>query len=485
MFPIRIGCLLSAAALLALGCQAGTRSNSVTNEHAAQPVVHATRDRDLVQASFEPVSDQATGSRVVESPEDSSLANASELSVEALVSEVEARNPSLQGMVAAWQAAAQRYPQAIALDDPMFQTMVAPASFGSSTAEPAYALQISQKLPWYGKRAARGQAAQAETNAAGFDVEDSRVKLDEATHYAFFDYYLAQRDLELNGENSRVMREFRQTAEAKYQAGQVTQQDVLQADVELAELDRRRIELDRIHRQSVARINTLLRRNPSASLPPAPRQLGGTNAIPQVEMLEQIALERRPDLAAIHSRVEAEQSAVTLACKEYYPDVEVFGRYDTFWQPESTMGDLRGQVGINVNLPIYRGKRDAAANEAMFRLNQKRAEYQQRELDVQYEVRSAYEQLVESQRTVQLYADRIIPASVQNVAVARTNYDVAKTTFLGLAQSERQLIELREKQQEAIANYHRRLAELQRVIAGPLSQANVPAASPTLPAAPK
>ena len=156
---------------------------------------------------------------------------------------------------------------------------------------------------------------------------------------------------------------------------------------------------------------------------------------------------------------------MTLACKQAYPDVEVFGRYDTFWQP-SSMADLRGQVGVSLNLPIYRGKLNAAVNEAMFRLNQRKAEYEARVLDIQYEVRSAYERLEESRQTVRLYAERMLPAATQNVAAARANYDVGKTTFLGLAEAQRQLFELREKQEQAIAEDHRRLAELERVLAG-------------------
>jgi len=488
MFPVRIGAPLSVLTLLAAGCRAGAPTGPVALEPPAGVAAHAAADPAAMQASFASVSYKEADSNDSPPPKEATgndtLVNASELSLDALITEVEARNSSLQSMVAAWQAASQRYPQVVALDDPMLQTMLAPTSLSSSTVEPAYAVQLSQKIPWYGKRATRGEAAQAEANAAGFDVEDSRVRLHEATRLAFFDYYLVQRDLELNGENIRVMREFRQTAQTKYQANQVTQQDVLQAEVELADLDRRRLELERMHRVSIARINTLLQRSPNAFLPPSPRRLATIDPIPQAESLQQIALERRPDLAAIRSHVEAEQAAVTLACKEYYPDVEIVGRFDKFWQPTSVMGDLQGQIGVNINLPIYRGKLNAAVNQAMFQLNQRRAEYEQRVLDIQYEVQSAYEQLNESRKVVQLYADRIIPAAEQNVAVSRTNYDVAKMTFLALAQSLRQLIELREKQQEAIANYHRRLAELQRVIAGPLSEANSPAPADSRPPAP-
>jgi outer membrane protein, heavy metal efflux system len=480
---VRLRGSLLVLALCGAGCQSEpTVAHFVTADIAPAAIlprasganVSEDRDRTLPSQTVVPVSHEETpptaASPAASVEGDDLLFAGKELSLDALVAAVEQRNPSLAGMIAAWQAAAQRYPQAVAFDDPMFQFMMAPASLGSSEVEPAYAIQASQKLPWYGKRAARGQVAAAEANAAYFDAEETRIRLREAARMAFLDYYVVQRNLELNRDDSRVMRELRESALAKYQANQVTQQDVLQADVELAEIDRRRIELDRTARVAVARINTLLRRQPNAALAPAPKRLPPTNPLPPAEQLEQSALTARPDLAALHARVEAEQNAVTVACKQAYPDVEVFGRYDTFWQP-SNMADLRGQVGVSLNLPVYRGKLNAAVNEAIFRLNQRKSEYEARVLDVQYEVRSAVERMEESRQTVRLYAERMLPAAEQNVAVARSNYDVGKTTFLGLAQAQRQLIELREKQQAAMADDHRRRAELERAVGGPLPPA--------------
>ena len=75
-----------------------------------------------------------------------------ELSLPELIIQVQNRNPSLQAMAASWQAAAQRYPQVVSLDDPTFSAMAAPASFGSNDVESAYAFQAGQKFPWFGKR---------------------------------------------------------------------------------------------------------------------------------------------------------------------------------------------------------------------------------------------------------------------------------------------------------------------------------------------
>src|SRR5690606_18840426 len=53
------------------------------------------------------------------------------LDAESLVAEVLAVNPDIRAAAAAWRAAAQRYPQAVSLDAPMFGFMLGPGSWGS------------------------------------------------------------------------------------------------------------------------------------------------------------------------------------------------------------------------------------------------------------------------------------------------------------------------------------------------------------------
>ena len=429
------------------------------------PLIRILRLCAVVAVSLSCVSGRAQSTSTAKLVGASPL-DAAELTLPQLIDDVQARNPSLAAMTAAWQAAAQRYPQMIALEDPTLMAMGAPASFGSDQVESAYAIQLNQKLPWFGKRAVRGSQAQAETSEAYHDFEDSRIRLVEMTEAAFFDYYLANHHVQLNRENVELIGQLRDIAQRKYDSNQVTQQDVLQAEVEAAQLERRRIELDRMAKVSIARINTLLQRDPFSPLPRPPMHLDAPTAPMDVDALQQTALSHRPDLAALADKIRAEQAAVTLACKDYYPDAEVFGRYDTFWQPASTQSDLRPQIGVTVNVPIYRGRLDAAVREATFKLNQQRAEYEQQRLDVQFEVASAYAEVEEARTTLQLYSDKLMPATENNVAAARNNYNVNKLSFLDLVTAQRQLIDLRESREEELALYHSRLAKLKRTVGG-------------------
>lgn len=395
------------------------------------------------------------------------------LTREWLAAEVEARNPSLEAMFSAWQAAAQLYPQRIALEDPILMGMIAPQSAASELTETAYALQLNQKLPWLGKRRLRGAAAAAEADAAFQEAQDTRLQIRLAADQAFFDYYLARQLVDLNRDNLTLMRQFRESALVKYRTNLLAQQDVLQADLELADLERRQLELTRMLRVAIARINTLLRRWPDAPLPP-PENVATPAPPDDASLLWQTALQQRPDLAALAWRVQSAEAELELAYKQYYPDLDAFGRYDTFWQPASTQGPLRAQLGVAVNLPVYCRKLQAAVCEAQFRLSQRRAEFDQKTLEIQYEVVAAAEQVEESRQAAKLYAERLIPAAEQNVAAARANYEVNKLSFIELAQSQRQRVAIYERQAEALVAYHRRLAELQRAVASPDIVGTVP-----------
>ena len=262
-----------------------------------------------------------------------------ELHLDQLIQEVLAVNPSLEAAMEAWRAAAFRYPQMIALDDPMFR-------FISGTGV-GWMVEASQKLPWPGKRSLRGNLAAAEANALQWEAEDVRRMLAEATAIAFFDYYQADRQLAVVAENAELIRQFGEIAKAKYESGQVSEQDVLQARVELAELKARQAELQRERKIAAARINTLLHRAIDHPLPPPPAKLEVSGVPADSAALVELALKARPDLAAQMARIRAEEYALRLACKDYYPDPEIVFKYDAFMPVE-----MRTQVGVNVNVPL-------------------------------------------------------------------------------------------------------------------------------------
>ena len=95
----------------------------------------------------------------------------------------------------------------------------------------------------------------------------------------------------------KLLREFRQNAETRYKTGVGPQQDVLQADVELARQEERLVALRRARLVTVARINTLMHTSPDAPLPP-PAEIRSEAALPDAANLRSLAVQNRPDLKA-------------------------------------------------------------------------------------------------------------------------------------------------------------------------------------------
>jgi outer membrane protein TolC len=394
-----------------------------------------------------------------------------ELTADLLVEQVLARNPSLAQMVAAYQAAEARYPQVTALDDPMFAATVGPGTIKPDDpgVEFACRVEISQKLPFPGKLKLRGDSALAEASAASHDVDDMRLQLIESARSALYDYYLAARALEVNAENLDLLKKFEATAQDRYEKGLLLQQDVLQVRVEIGREQDRRLALEETRQIAVARMNTLMHLPPDSPLPPPPKEVRPSESLPSPESLRAAAVARRPDLLALADRVAADEASLRVAQKEFYPDFEPFFMYDRFMGNVTDNRDLATMLGVRLNLPVYQDKRHAAVAEAQARLAQRQAELDRQTDQVTFQVQEAYEKVVRSERSVRLYEKTILPDAKKNVESAVSLYETGKIPALTRIDAQKSQVMLRDRYYEAIADYFRRRATLERVVGGPLA----------------
>src|SRR5262249_18835669 len=141
-----------------------------------------------------------------------------------------------------------------------------------------------------------------------------------------------------------LLEQMRRGAEAQYVAGRAAQQDPLQADVELAMLDRDRLQHEAERRIAIAQLNGLLHREPGAPLPPPPGQLAGPpDAGLDERALIEAALRRRPELTGQDARIRRGAAARALADRAAWPDVGVMAAYDSMWD----VPEHRWMVGVS------------------------------------------------------------------------------------------------------------------------------------------
>jgi outer membrane protein TolC len=372
------------------------------------------------------------------------------------------RNPTLEQMNATAAVAAAKYPQVVSLDDPMLSSQTAPLSIGSAQANYANRVELSQKLSLFGKRGLKGEGALAEARAAMQDVSDAKLQLIEAAKDALADYFLAEKSLGVAEENLKLLREFRGNAETRYKNGLAPQQDMLQADVEVARLEEKIVSLKRASKVAKARINTLAHLPPESPLPP-PAEFTIAAPLAEPAELRAQAIANRPDLKALSDRLAADEAALNLANREYKPDLELSTAYDGFWQGESGRS-LQWQVGVKMNLPTRLSRRDGAVMEARAKIAQRRAEMAKLTDQIGYQIQETYEQARESEQVVKLYETKALPAAEANVKEAQSAYTNGKVPFLSLVEAQRNLIAVRDRLNEVRAGVFRRRAALDRVV---------------------
>lgn len=388
------------------------------------------------------------------------FAGAAELDRASLIESVLARNPDVAASREGLRAALSEVDQATAFDDPMVSYEVAPLSVAGDVPF-GQRVELRQRLPFPGKRRLAGEAALAAAEAEAAEIEVIRLELAQMASELFDDYYVVSRALAINEYHQALMAEMKQSAEVQYIAGRASQQDPIQAEVEIAELDRDRLELEAEQAQIVARLNGLLHRHPDAALPPPPARFdlaegpGGTSA-----ELQDLALERRPQREAAQARVRAAQAEIAVARRDYYPDFELMAGYDSMQHdPEH-----RWMVGVMIEVPLQRGKRRAAVEQAEAETAKMRYEDDRLVDEIRVDVDRAHRRVVEARALVEVNEERVVPAVRDRLDAARAGFTSAQNDFMAVVQAEEDLREAELELEMARAELSRRQAALARAV---------------------
>jgi len=378
---------------------------------------------------------------------------------EALVLAVLARNPNLEAARQAWRAALSEHPQARSLEDTRASYLLAPASVRSDAVRFGQVIRVEQRFPTPGKFRLAGEVALAEAEGKQGTYEEVRLTLALMASSLFDDFYRVTRVLVLNEEHRQLMEDIRASASIQYESGRGSQQDVLQAEVELAHIVHQRVMLESERRVIVAQINGLLHRSPELPLPEPPPSMEPTPIeVSDTEGLQLEALDNRPELHSAQSQLRAADSAVGLAKRDYSPAIGLMGEYNSMW----AQTQHQWMAGASLNLPLQIRSRKAAVDEAEALAEQAEAELSSKRDEVRVEVDQARQRVLEAAHVAHLYQVRLLPAARAQIDAAESGYETGRNSFQALVDAERSLRTLEIEYEEALASVGQRAAELDR-----------------------
>jgi cobalt-zinc-cadmium efflux system outer membrane protein len=366
-------------------------------------------------------------------------------------------NPEIAMAAKKAESAGEKKSLASAMPDPMIGYMVQNVgALGTSTVgKEDMSMQgvvFSQEIPFPGKLGTKGAAAGKEAERAQEAAHEARLRVLTNLRTAYYDYYLAYKSADILEQTKELMKNFQRIAETRYATGQGMQQDVLRAQLEVTMLLDRMAEQDQKKDAQAAVINKLVGRDPLAPLG-RPADLAVTTFERGQDDLAAAALKHSPLLEQRRRMIEQGESELSFSRREYLPDMVVSGG----WFTRGEKSDV-WQASVMFKVPLYFWNKSAGVRAADADLHSARYDYEAARLDVLARVKDLYSTIKTSEHHLHLYEAGIIPQARLALQSTTTNYQVGKTDFLTLIDSENLLLRYQLMQQEELVNWNKYLS---------------------------
>lgn len=356
-----------------------------------------------------------------------STAFAQELTLEPLIREALERSPEILAARARAQAAHHKAPQARSLPDPMFMTGYQNEGFKSYTygemPDAQWMFSASQMIPFPGKLFLKGEMARQEAQGLDASAQNAALQVAARVKELYYDLFLAYRNLEILGRTRALFSRIEEAALARYSSGTGPQQEVLMAQTERYMLvEREEMQKQRINSLE-AMMNAALGRRSSVPLG-KPKEPSMTALEKTSEELVQMAQERSSQLKAKSRMVQAAETRIAMAKKEYFPDLTLAGNY--FSRGGGQFLDM-WSLTATVNVPVFfRTKQDEGVKEAESGLRAARHELEATRLMIASSIRDNYAMAKASEKLLTLYKEALIPKQYQDFELALSGYITGK-----------------------------------------------------------
>ena len=355
------------------------------------------------------------------------------------------------------------------LDDPMFMYR----DWGTPLAKPwdlnqaQHMIALQQNFPGSGKRLERTRLAKDDIEFERAQLESLKQDISARVRKAFVDLLRNADEVRIHEKQADLLSDALATATSKYTVGKVPQADVLRAQILQTKLNDHLIELEQERELARAELNTLMGIDPSRPIAVI-GEYRPVHQLPSIVELEQIALNKRPELAGLATQVTEGEHQVELAKLVFKPDFTVALGY--MLMPTGAEYRNNYMAEFTVNLPwLNREKHDNEVKQASVAAEVSRSELQARRAAVFLEVESALIKLRAAQKSMKLYRDTLTPQAQATFQAALVAYQNDRTDFLTLIDSENMLLDVDTSFFKAAAEADARLADLERAVGASLA----------------
>lgn len=363
--------------------------------------------------------------------------------------------PRVEAAYYDWLSSIERITQARSLPDPQFTfqmdiqnivTSIMPGLMGS--------------IPWPDKLRVAAQVASAESQSRYFTFQSAVLGSAFDVKRAYYQLYFLAEKIRVDRETLQLLSDLEATARARNEAGKVTLQDVLRAQIEQESLKTEIANLEDSRSALMAQFKAALGLYGSDPEPPMPALFESTPLDLSAEQVFQSALEQNTQLKVMDADLRAAEAAIALAKRTRLPDFSLGLMADAKMDPT-----MYRPVGT-VSLPIWRDKIAAQIAEAQANKHSAEARLSDAQILLAADVAARTYLYREATRNLELLEKQLLPKSRQSLEVARAGYLAGQIDFFNLIDAERTWLGFQLDRVEVATQREIVLAELSLIIQG-------------------
>lgn len=299
-------------------------------------------------------------------------------------------------------------------------------------------------------------------------LESARLDLIRNIKHVFLQVLLGEKLVEVARDNVKALEMQRQNAEDYYHQGLTAKNDMLKAEVALAEA----VQTERaaVKQLTVIRskLNQLLDLDIQSKISLQDKKTT-IEQLPQLDALYRKAERQRPELIALDTSILQADEGIRAAQSGYYPIVSAFGQYyregqDFFGQDNPYTNEQNASVGVKIAWNWFEGgKTEATARENKYRKRSLQEQRRDLEKQIKIQVEDAYEQLNVARANIQTTETALAQAR-ENERMTTLQYGEQLVIFLEVLNARVFTLQSSVNYYQALYGYQMALADLERAI---------------------
>jgi outer membrane protein TolC len=264
------------------------------------------------------------------------------------------------------------------------------------------------------------------------------------------------------------LEDFEKAATSRYEVGQGPQQDILRAQLERNTIARKLLELAAMHRDHIERLARLVNRPDLIDIQDR-LVLERAPLDPGRSFSAEAALHSRPELKAAEAGIHMADTEIAMARREYLPDFMIgAGIMDLMPENggEMPFENLGQRVGIEfgIVIPLRKGRRDAALDEARIRREAFEARREAVETEIKTKFNELQNRLRENEKALALFSGTLLPQAEATLEATLSAYSTGRADFLDLLDARRMILEIDMEYEHTYADYLKTRAGLERIV---------------------